>query len=68
MSKLRIQVLVRFCADARKDDFVKRFDSEQLALDYFKFLVSLDFDSLLTSFWHVSVKRGNTIIRSYSKY
>ena len=46
MSKLRIQVLVRFIPDVRKDEFVKRFDSLQAALDYFKFIVSLDFDSL----------------------
>lgn len=64
----KFSVLVRFSDAARKDDFVKEFDSYEAARDYFRFLVSLDFDELLNSFWYVAVRRYNKVILSYSKY
>lgn len=64
----KFSVLVRFTNEARKDDFVKEFDGYEAARDYFRFLVSLDFDELLNSFWYVAVRRYNKVILSYSKY
>lgn len=61
-------VLVRFHCSTRKDDFEKRFDDFDKALEYFQFLVSCDFDSLLSSFWYVSLSKGKRVLRSYSKY
>lgn len=49
------RVVVRFSQESRRDDFEKRFRSFEDAISYFRFLVSLDFDGLLDSFWHVSV-------------
>lgn len=65
---MKYVVLVRFSSSSFKDDFEKRFDNLVSALDYFKFLVSLDFDSLLDSFWYVSLSSGKRVIRSYYKY
>lgn len=64
----KFSVLVRFTNDARKEDFEKRFEHLSDALDYFQFIVSLDFDSILDSFWYVSVSKGKHVIRSYTKY
>lgn len=66
--KCNYSVLVRFSNEARKDDFVKDFADYEAARDYFRFLVSLDFDGLLSSYWYVAVRRMNKVILSYSKY
>lgn len=66
--KCNYSVLVRFANEARKEDFVKEFDDFEAAREYFRFLVSLDFDELLNSFWYVAVRRFNKVIISYSKY
>lgn len=65
---MKYRVLVRFLNDARKDDFEKRFDSYADAVSYFQFLVVCDFDGLLSSFWHCSLSKGKSVLRTYSKY
>lgn len=64
----KFSVLVRFCNEARKEDFEKRFDCLDDALAYFRFIVSLSFDGLLSSFWFVSLSRGKSVLQSFTNH
>lgn len=59
-------VLVRFKDSERRVDFEKAFDSELSALQYFNMLVMLELDSLLSSFWYVSLSKGRKVLKSYT--
>lgn len=62
------KVVIRFTPEARHQDFVKDFDDLAPALAYFRFVVSLHLEEVMTSFWYVGLQRGKTVYQSFSAY